>query len=155
MLRHMDSLVMNNSSDVFLPTRNYIFIGNQPISKNDLLGLTDVDTGIEEYAAGIHVGLVVSGTPCGYWPKGENTLLKLATILPFVWLQGHVYVDDADPTSTTPYTLDDCEYDISKFQKCVASHCTDHDEGHYNVIFHNCFHWQREVLRDCRAQSKR
>jgi hypothetical protein len=103
-----------------------------------------------------HYFLRIDGTSAGFWPKGG--VKKLLSIIPEIWVRGHVY--SADPMSGNKQTsefvwLDNCEYDVEKFRNCIKEKAKDHDEGWYNLLLHNCWHWREKQIEKCLKASKR
>jgi RHS repeat-associated protein len=140
----------------------YLFVRNASTGAADLLGLVEVETGVNRaetsfayIAIESHYFLEVDGNTCGFWPKGGKK--KLLSLLPFMWVKGHVYSPDplSPPEKLTPVKLDDCKYDIKKFKPCVQAQCYDHDTGRYNLLFHNCWHWRESLIDKCKKASKR
>ena len=140
----------------------YLFVRNGPKDAVDLLGLVEVETGVNRaetpfryIAIDAHYFLEVDGTTCGFWPRGGKK--KLLSLLPFMWVKGRVYSPDpmGPPQKLTPVKLDDCKYDIQRFKLCVEAHCYQHDMGLYNIVFHNCWHWRERLIESCKKASRR
>ena len=140
----------------------YLFVRNNPTEAVDLLGLAEVETGVNRaetpfayIAIESHYFLEVEGNTCGFWPRGGKK--KLLSLLPFMWVKGEVRSPDdmAPPEKLTPVKLDDCKYDIKKFKSCVQAQCNPHDTGRYNLLFYNCWHWRESLIEKCKKASKR
>jgi RHS repeat-associated protein len=141
----------------------YLFVRNSPTDAVDLLGLVEVETGVNRaetplryIAIEAHYFLEVEGTTCGFWPKGGKK--KLLSLLPFMWVKGYVYSPDRmmeEQPRRDPVKLDPCRYEIGRFVSCIQSECYSLDAGLYNLVFRNCWHWREALIRRCMHASKR
>jgi hypothetical protein len=156
------NMVDRTTEGVVLESLNaYLFVRNSPTEAVDLLGLAEVETGVNRaetpfayIAIESHYFLEVDGNTCGVWPRDGKK--KLLSLLPFMWVKGHVYSPDpmSPPQKRSPVKLDDCKYDIKKFKSCVQARCYDHDTGRYNLLFNNCWHWRESLIGKCKKASK-
>ena len=140
----------------------YLFVRNSSTDAVDLLGLVEVETGVNRaetplryIAIEAHYFLEVEGTTCGFWPKGGKK--KLLSLLPFMWVRGEVRSPDdmAPARRLAAVKLEKCKYDIKRFKSCVQAQCHWHVAGRYNLLFHNCWHWRESLIEKCKQASRR
>ena len=144
------------------PANSYAYVGSRPINLRDESGLKAVTTKVSKNTVPLvipidsHVFLSIGGATCGYWPIGGWKVL--AMLLPFMWVPGIVESLDLATghprRKSTPIVLDDCKYDIWKFEYCVRHECYRHKLGCYNLLFHNCWHWVWGVLDTCEKYAR-
>ena len=151
-----------SSPGVSFPLNSYCYVGNRATNTHDASGLKPVTTKVAKNTVPLiipidsHVFLSIGGTTCGYWPVGGWR--ALAMLLPFMWVPGIVESPDLATghprRKSTPIVLDDCMYDIWKFEYCVRHECYRHKLGCYNLLFHNCWHWVWWVLDMCERYAR-
>jgi len=127
----------------------------------DKLGMKEVETNSFRMSSPLaiisfenHYFLKVDGTTFGFWPAGGKK--KLMSMLPFMWVKGEVVSPDwIGSGEEKVIKLDDCDYDIEKFNKCMKDSAKAGPSGRYNLIFNNCWHWREGVISECIKKAKK
>jgi len=131
----------------------YYFVGNNPVSFVDYLGLEKQGTGVKWCAEGIHQWVEYPGGSAGYYPKND-------TICNCIWGAGQVVNPDphagSEGADCTEIKLDDDDYDIKKFQDCVKNKSKPGTRGTpYSVFGANCANWVAVTIKNCKEEAKK
>ena len=139
----------------------YGFVANDGVNRVDKLGMEEVETNSSRMSSPLaiisfenHYFLKVDGSTFGFWPAGGKK--KLMSMLPFMWVKGEVVSPDwIGSGEEKVIKLDDCDYDIEKFNKCMKDSAKAGPSGRYNLIFNNCWHWREGVISECMEKAKK
>jgi RHS repeat-associated protein len=131
----------------------HAFVGNNPVSFVDFLGLDKQATGVKWCSGGKHQWIEYPSGSAGYYPKND-------TILNCIWGLGQVvnpdpHADDEDK-ECTDIKLDPSCYDLDKFKKCVEKKSQPTTRGTpYSVFGYNCANWVATVIKNCKDEAKK
>lgn len=143
----------------------YAFVGNYGVGAVDAIGLTRVDTGVRKcFIIGPHWFLSIGdpkdgGTTIGFGPaEGDVKGAAKTAVTPPVPGQidsPDIYSKDKlDSANCRKIRLDNCEYDIAKFKKCVEG-SVDWEAPDYDLNCHHCKHWRDGVIKRCKNESRK